>query len=80
MGYFVTSETSDYFIGYCECDQVSMGLPCLSCVAANEKYDRAEKLRMALLAAYYKHHRSWPQALFIDDLIAAFTTHALETT
>jgi hypothetical protein len=68
MGHFVTSHDSDYFIGYCECNQ----LPCLSCVAAQQKIERAEKLRSVLVTIYYQHHKSWPQGVFIDAIIDAF--------
>ena len=71
MGHFVTSDDSDYFIGYCACNQ----LPCLSCVAAQRKYERADELRCSLLTVYHRHHQTWPQSLFIDEIIDAFNKH-----
>lgn len=68
MGHFVTTADSDYFVGYCACNQ----LPCLSCVAAQERLERAEERRGALLTVYYQHHRSWPQSAFIDNIIDVF--------
>jgi len=66
MGHLVTSADSDYFIGYCECNQ----LPCLSCVAAQQRLEADEKLRCALIGAYHRHHGTWPQAAFITALVA----------
>jgi hypothetical protein len=68
MGHVVTSSDSDYFVGYCECSQ----LPCLSCVAAQQKIERAEKLRGELVKIYRQHHQDWPQSAFIDAIIDAF--------
>jgi hypothetical protein len=68
MGHVVTSSDSDYFVGYCECNQ----RPCVSCVAAQRKIERAEELRGELLTIYHQHHQSWPQSVFIDAIIDAF--------
>jgi hypothetical protein len=68
----VTSADSDYFIGYCECSQ----LPCLSCVAAQRKLERAEELRGSLCTVYYQHHQAWPQSAFITAVIDTFDKHA----
>jgi len=67
MPHFVTPEDSDYFVGYCACNQ----LPCLSCVAAQQRFDAAEKLRGELCRIYYAHHKQWPQSAFIDAILSA---------
>lgn len=74
MGHVVTSADSDYFIGYCECSQ----LPCLSCIAAQKKLERDEKLRGVLVTIYRKHHQDWPQSSFIDALIDTFKAQVNE--
>jgi hypothetical protein len=74
MGHYVTSETSDYFVGYCDVPGCTER-PCLSCVRAQERYERAEQLRCKLLSIYQHHHSAWPQRAFIDDIIAAFEKH-----
>jgi hypothetical protein len=74
MGHYVTTETSDYFVGYCDvpgCPE----RPCLSCVAAQERYKHAEELRCALVTAYHRHHGTWPQSAFIDDLLTEYNKH-----
>lgn len=70
MGHHVTSETSDYFVGYCDLPGCTEA-PCLSCVRAQEQYERDSKLRGGLIKAYYQHHGKWPQSAFIDALVEA---------
>jgi hypothetical protein len=48
----------------------------LSCVASQEKLERAEALRCALLTIYHQHHKTWPQGAFIDAIIKTFGKHA----
>lgn len=74
MGHHVTSETSDYFVGYCDLPNCTER-PCLSSVAAQEKLERAERLRGKLVTAYHRHHNYWPQARFIDAVIAVLENH-----
>jgi hypothetical protein len=74
MGHHVTSETSDYFVGYCDIPGCTER-PCLSCVAAQKQIERAAKLRGELIKAYHRHHGAWPQRAFIDDIITAFEKH-----
>ena len=69
MGHHVTSETSDYFVGYCGLPGCTQR-PCLSCVAAQEKLERAERLRGKIVTLYHSHNKYWPQSRFIDDVIA----------
>lgn len=76
MGHFITSDDSDYFIGYCACNQ----LPCVSCVAAQQRIEREEKVRSKLVSLYYKHHHAWPQSAFIDAILTAFKPSSTEKT
>lgn len=69
MGHYVTSETSDYFVGYCDIPNCTER-PCLSCVAAQKRFERAERLRGKLITAYHRHHGTWPQRAFIDDIVS----------
>jgi hypothetical protein len=74
MGHHVTSETSDYFVGYCDLPGCTQR-PCLSCVAAQEKLERAEHLRGKLVTAYHRHNQYWPQSRFIDAVVAVLEQH-----
>lgn len=76
MGHFVTSDDSDYFIGYCACSQ----LPCVSCVASQQRIESEEKVRCTLLSIYYAHHKAWPQSAFIDAILKAFKPSSTEST
>jgi hypothetical protein len=67
MGHFVTSDDSDYFVGYCPCSQ----LPCVSCVEAQQRIESKEKVRCKLLSIYYAHHQAWPTSTFIDAILEA---------
>lgn len=74
MGHHVTSETSDYFVGYCDLPGCTQR-PCLSCVAAQKRIESDERLRGALVTTYHRHHHTWPQSAFINDIVAAIKKH-----
>jgi hypothetical protein len=75
VSHFVTSADSDYFIGECPHDCYPDKLPCISCVEAQRQFEHAERLRVALVGAYFKHHQQWPQSSYIDDVVATFNEH-----
>jgi hypothetical protein len=66
----VTSDDSDYFVGYCDLPGCTRA-PCLSCVRAQKRLESDERLRGNLVSTYRRHHGTWPQSAYIDDIIVA---------